>query len=101
MNPGMIPDGPIFSAADKTVVFEERYQTYINLQTAKQLAALPERSSLVCLMHTIPEDMSAAALKAMVSELRVLSGSIFLTDLSDSYYHGFSPRFQEIADAMA
>lgn len=100
LNPGAIPDSPIFAAADKTVVFEEGYQTCINLQTAKRLAALPERSSLVCLIHTIPGDMSPAALKAMVSELTALSGGMFLTDSSDSYYHQFSPRFQEIVDGM-
>jgi hypothetical protein len=100
MNPGMIPDGPILTQADKTVVFEERYQTYVNLQAAKQLAALPDRSALVCLMHSIPPDMPASQLKIMVNELRELAGSIFLTEFSDLYYSSFSPRFHEYIDAM-
>ena len=100
MNPGMIPDGQILQAADRTVVFEERYQTYINLQAAKQLAALPDRNALVCLMHSIPSDTTVPQLRAIVNELRMLAGSIFITDLSDLYYQQFSPRFQDFVDAM-
>jgi hypothetical protein len=100
MNPGMIPDGQIMQSADKTVVFEERYQTYINLQAAKQLAALPDRNALVCLMHSIPADISNAHLRAIVNELRMLAGSIFLTDLSEYYYSQFSPRFEDFVNAM-
>jgi hypothetical protein len=101
MNPGMIPDGPILNAADRTVVFEERYQTYINLQAAKQLAALPDRSALVCLMHSIPPEMTAAQVRLIVNELKELSGSVFLTELADLYYSKFSPRFMEYVDALA
>ncbi|KAF2666836.1 hypothetical protein BT63DRAFT_427252 [Microthyrium microscopicum] len=100
MNPGMIPDNQILQTADRTVVFEERYQTYVNLQAAKQLAALPDRNALVCLMHSIPADMDKVQIKAIVNELRELAGSIFLTDLSDLYYQQFSPRFQDFVDAM-
>jgi len=100
MNPGMIPDGQILGTADKTVVFEERYQTYINLQAAKQLAALPDRSALVCLMHSVPPELTAAQIKLIVNELRELSGSIFITELADFYYSRFSPRFAEYVDAM-
>jgi Spherulation-specific family 4 len=100
MNPGMIPDGPILQTADKTVVFEERYQTYVNLQAAKQLAALPDRSALACLMHSIPPEMSVAQMKLIVNELRELAGSIFITELSNLYYSSFSPRFLEYVDAM-
>jgi Spherulation-specific family 4 len=100
MNPGMIPDGQILATADKTVVFEERYQTYINLQAAKQLAALPDRSALVCLMHSIPPELPAAQMKLVVNELRELAGSIFITELADFYYSRFSPRFAEYVDAM-
>jgi hypothetical protein len=101
MNPGMIPDGQILQTADRTVVFEERYQTYVTLQAAKQLAALPDRNALVCLMHSIPSDVAVEQLRIIVNELRMLAGSIFLTDLSDSYYQQFSPRFQDFVDAMA
>jgi hypothetical protein len=100
MNPGMIPDSRILSTADKTVVFEEQYQTYINRQAAKSLAALPDRDALVCLMHSIPDNMPASQLKALVGELRELSGSLFLTDFSDSYYERFSSRFSMFVDAM-
>lgn len=101
MNPGMIPDTSILQAADRTVVFEERYQTYINIQAAKQLAALPDRSALVCLMHSIPADVSVPQLRSIVSELRMLAGSVFLTDYSELYYQRFSPRFQDFVDALA
>jgi hypothetical protein len=101
MNPGQIPDAQILATADRTVVFEERYQTYVNFQAAKQLAALPDRNALVCLMHSIPLDMPGPQLKAIVGELRELSGSVFLTDLSDLYYQRISPRFQQFVDAMA
>jgi len=101
MNPGMIPDGPILNSADRTVVFEERYQTYINLQAAKQLAALPDRSALVCLMHSIPPETTAAQVKLLVNELRELAGSVFITELADLYYSAFSPRFMEYVDALA
>jgi len=100
MNPGMIPDAQILATADKTVVFEEKYQTYVNLQAAKQLAALPDRNALVTLMHSIPTDMPVPQIKAIVGELRELSGSMFITDLNDLYYQQFSPRFNEFVDAM-
>lgn len=100
MNPGSIPDARILGTTDRTVVFEEQYQTYINRQAAKALAALPDRDVLCALMHSIPSDMPIAQLKALVGELRELAGCIFLTDLSDNYYSRFSPRFQEYIDAL-
>lgn len=100
MNPGMIPDAQILATADKTVVFEEQYQTYINFQAAKSLAALPDRNQLCCLMHSIPEQMPANQLDALVTELRELSGSIFLTDLADTYYEEFSPNFLTYIDSI-
>jgi hypothetical protein len=100
MNPGMIPDSRILGTADKTVVFEEQYQTYVNRQAAKSLAALPDRNALVCLMHSIPSDMPPAQLKALVNELRELAGSLFLTDFSELYYERFSPKFSQFIDAM-
>jgi len=100
MNPGSIPDSRILGTTDRTVVFEEQYQTYINRQAAKALAALPDRDVLCCLMHSIPVEMQMAQLRALVNELRELAGSLFLTDLSENYYQRFSPRFQEYIDAM-
>jgi hypothetical protein len=100
MNPGSIPDSRILGTTDRTVVFEEQYQTYINRQAAKALAALPDRDVLCALMHSIPTDMPNTQLRALVNELRELSGSLFLTDLSENYYQRFSPRFQEYIDAM-
>jgi hypothetical protein len=100
MNPGSIPDSRILGTTDRTVVFEEQYQTYINRQAAKALAALPDREVLCCLMHSIPTEMPIAQLKALVGELRELAGCLFLTDLSTDYYQRFSPRFQEYMDAM-
>jgi hypothetical protein len=100
MNPGSIPDSRILGTTDRTVVFEEQYQTYFNRQAAKALAALPDRDVLCALMHSIPPDMPNPQLKALVRELRELSGSLFLTDLSENYYQRFSPRFQEYMDAM-
>ena len=65
----MVPDGQILSSADRTVVFEERYDTYVNMQTAKQLSALPDRNVLACLMHSDPpEDFSEEQLRALVRE---------------------------------
>jgi hypothetical protein len=100
MNPGMIPDSRILSTADRTVVFEEQYMTYINKQAAKSLAQLPDRNNLVCLMHSIPGDMPQGQLKALVSELRELAGSVFMTDLADLYYQRFSPKFAQFVDAL-
>ncbi|TID26577.1 cell surface spherulin 4-like protein [Venturia nashicola] len=100
MNPGSIPDSPILGTTDRTVVFEEQYQTYINRQAAKALAALPDRDVLCALMHSIPPDMSTQQLKALLGELKELSGCLFLTDLSEGYYNSFSPRLQEYLDAM-
>jgi hypothetical protein len=101
MNPGMVPDGQILSSADRTVVFEERYDTYVNMQTAKQLSALPDRNVLACLMHSIPEDFSEEQLRGLVRELKGLAGSIFITDLQSEYYQHFSPRFEKFVRAMA
>jgi hypothetical protein len=100
MNPGSIPDSRILGTTDRTVVFEEQYQTYINRQAGKALAALPDRDVLCCLMHSIPTDMPISQLKALVGELRELAGSLFLTDQSENYYQQFSPRFQEYIDAL-
>jgi hypothetical protein len=52
------------------------------------------------LMHSIPSDVPMPQLRAIVNELRMLAGSIFITDLSDLYYQRFSPRFQDFVDAM-
>jgi hypothetical protein len=101
MNPGMVPDGQILSAGDRTVVFEERYDTYVNMQTAKQLSALPDRNALACLMHSIPEDFSEEQLRVLIGELKDLAGSIFITDLRAEYYQHFSPRFEKFVRAMA
>lgn len=101
MNPGSIPDSRILGTTDRTVVFEEQYQTYINRQAAKALAALPDRDVLCALMHSIPADMANHQLKILIGELRELSGCLFLTDLSENYYSRFSPRLQEYLDAMA
>ncbi|KAF2401639.1 cell surface spherulin 4-like protein [Trichodelitschia bisporula] len=100
MNPGSIPESRILGTTDRTVVFEEQYQTYINRQAAKSLAALPDREMLVCLMHSIPSSMEMPQLKTLVAELRELAGSLFLTDLSENYYNRFSPRFKDFIDAM-
>lgn len=100
MNPGNIPDSRILGTTDRTVVFEEQYQTYINRQAAKALAALPDRDVLCALMHSIPPDMPNQQLKVLIGELRELSGCLFLTDISENYYSRFSPRLQEYLDAM-
>ncbi|KAE9968954.1 hypothetical protein EG328_007165 [Venturia inaequalis] len=100
MNPGSIPDSSILGTTDRTVVFEEKYHTYINRQAAKALAALPDRDVLCALMHSIPVDMPNDQLKVLIGELKELSGCLFLTDLSDAYYNRFSPRLQEYMDAM-
>ena len=77
------------------------YQTYLNLQAARSLAALPDRDQLCCLMHSIPYDITPDQLKSLARELRRLAGSVFLIDLSIDYYQQFSPRFQEYIDALA
>jgi len=100
MNPGMVPDGQILSSADRTVVFEERFSTYVSMQAAKQLSALPDRGALACLIHSVPPNFDKAALKTLVNELKELAGSIFITDLADFYYSKFSPRFQEFVDVL-
>lgn len=100
MNPGSIPDSSILGTTDRTVVFEDQYQTYLNRQAAKALAALPDREVLCLLVHSIPAGMPVVQLRDLVNELRELAACLFLTDVADSYYQNFSPRFQEYMDAL-
>jgi hypothetical protein len=86
--------------ANKTIVFEERYNTYVTRQLTKSFTRFSNRDALVCLMHSIPTDMPIDQLKPLVRELRAFVGTIFLTDLSVNYYHNFSSRFADFVDII-
>lgn len=99
MNPGVIPEEELMSAADLTVVFEERYQTYFDIPTSR-LDNLPDRDEVAALMHSVPATLSKQEFKVIVQQLRSLTGAIFVSELSDLYYHSFSPRFLEFVQNM-
>ena len=86
--------------ANKTIVSEERHNTYVNRQLTKSFTRLSNRDELVCLMHSIPTDMPIDQLKPLVHDLRARVGTLYMTDLSDSYYHSFSSRFTQFVDII-
>lgn len=86
--------------ANKTIVSEERYHTYVSRQLTKSFTPFSNRDTLACLMHSIPVDLPIDKLKPLVRELRTFVGTIFLTDLSVNYYHDFSSRFETFVDII-
>jgi hypothetical protein len=100
LNPGTMTDSRIMAHGNRTIVSEERHHTYVNRQLAESFTDLSNRDELVCLMHSIPTDMPIDQLRPLVHELRACVGTLYLTDLSESYYHSFSPRFAEFVDLI-
>lgn len=100
-NPGFIPDERYMAHADLTVVFEQTYQTWMNMTAARQLEDLNyNRHNLVSIMHSIPE-LPAESVKCLVNHLRLLTGHVFLTTLVNEYYHSFSPQFGNFVKLMS
>src|SRR5579871_977602 len=99
-NPGTIADRRIMALANKTIVSEERYHTYVTRKLTKSFTRFSSRDSLIGLMHSIPTDMPIDQLKPLIHELRELVVTIFVTDLSENYYHNFSSRFATFVDII-
>lgn len=78
--------------------FEQRVSTAVFSS-----AALSEvdRSKLACVIHSIPPDLKGQDLDNLGKQARKIAGDIFMTDLSQSYYENFAPKWAEFVGAMA
>jgi hypothetical protein len=86
--------------ANRIVISEERYKTYVDQKLIESFSGLSRRESLVCILHSIPPDLRLDKLKLLVQELKEKVGTLFLTDLSTEYYHQFSSKFAEFAELV-
>lgn len=88
-------------SADCTVVFEEKYSTFYDKDSAKSLTSLDQPRSRMCLvMHTVPPSLPADKFKSLIHDVRRVAGSVFITDLDTDYYAGFSSRWTEFVKDM-
>lgn len=104
-NPGCIPDVAFLNLADSIVVFEDAYHTFLTRLSGAVFSSaalsLTDRSKLACMIHSIPEDLTAEDWRHLGQEARKLAGDVFMTGLSKRYYASFAPNWVEFVDAMA
>lgn len=95
-NPGRTASRKILALANRSVICEERYKTYLDRNLIESFGDLGSRESLVCILHSIPPELPVRKLKPLIHRVKEKVGTLFVTDLSTEYYQRFSPRFQEL-----
>jgi hypothetical protein len=88
------------------VVFEGTYSTYQIYGSTKNISALEAsskcgREKLACIMHGVPPTLSSNDMTSLLSNLRTVAGSIFVTELSVDYYASFSSGWADFTSEMA
>ena len=68
--------------------------------TRASLAALPSRERLVCVIHSLPTWFEEDDVKNLVRDKREISGTIFVPELHQMFYHRFSEQLYGILDAL-
>ena len=88
-----------------TVVFEETYQTYMELGLDRIIASLKvDRYRVACLMHSVPNSLTTtyAGVASIVKDLGSIAGSFFITnqvtDLYTSLGDDWGPFIQSMAE---
>lgn len=96
-NPGIIPD-PEFNdpSTDITVVFENSYQNYSDLQPS--LKSLDQdRSQYSYMVHSVPEDTNVGE---FVDDISHEAEYLFLTERTKDFYSGFGSQWMEFINAI-
>ena len=104
-NPGSVPDVAFLNLADSTVIFEDTYHTFQTRVSNHIFSATAlsktDRSKLACVIHSIPEDLTAEDWRGLGQQARRIAGDVFLTDLCEDYYANFAPKWAEFVEAIA
>ncbi|PGH09661.1 hypothetical protein AJ79_05627 [Helicocarpus griseus UAMH5409] len=101
-NPGTVPDPRYNILADMTVLFEATYETFQQRkdEVFKNLTN-HDRSTVCCVVHSVPEDVTGNSLRELVRDARTLANEVFITHLSERYYESFGSRWREFIQLMA
>lgn len=113
-NPGTLPDPRYLSGTDVTVVFEGAYETYQMYGMSSRIANLARNTvkdrgqtgnghpDFAVILHSLPPHVASnrSAISETVAELATVAGIVFVTDLAEGYYAGWSKSWaQMVADA--
>jgi hypothetical protein len=111
-NPGLIAPSILNSTtalqnsylnlADITVVFEEKFDKWLDASTFDALQdSKVKRSKLAIILHSMP-NISKKVLDYVVEQVEETADWLFLTDVKvkDEYYHSFSPLFAEVVKSV-
>lgn len=100
-----MPDVAFLKLADSTVVFEDTYHTFQTRVSNHVFAANAlthvDRSKLACVIHSIPEDLTADDWRALGQQARRIAGDVFMTELPEDYYANVAPRFLDFVESIA
>ncbi|KAF1830628.1 hypothetical protein BDW02DRAFT_633474 [Decorospora gaudefroyi] len=86
---------------DLTVVFEERFEKFLDKDTMGPLQAHKRirRNKLAVILHSLP-NLSRHVLEFVVEQVEDTADWVFLTDLMNGDYAGFSPMFADLVRAV-
>jgi hypothetical protein len=111
-NPGLIAPSVLnsttslqssyFNLADITVIFEEKFDNWLDASTFDGLQdSKVKRSKLAIILHSMP-NISKKVLDYVVEQIEETADWLFLTDIKvkDEYYHSFSPLFAEVVKSV-
>jgi hypothetical protein len=84
----------MLSSCNLSVVFKGTCSTYQIYSFSKKITMLQpsskySRDKLAYIMHTVPSTLSSNYITRLVSDLRTLAGSLFVTGLAVDYYASF------------
>jgi len=111
-NPGLVSPAILNSTAalqnsyinlaDITVVFEEKFDKWLDAPTFTALqTSKAKRSKTAVILHSLP-NISKKVLEFMVEQVQETADWLFLTDIKikDEYYHSFSGMFKDLVDTV-
>lgn len=111
-NPGLIPPALITSPtfaqnsytnlSDITVIFEEKFDKWLNRSTFDALQSHRiRRSKFAVILHSLP-NLSKKVLDFVVEQVQEAADWVFLTDVGtkDEYYHSFSTIFEDFVKSV-
>ncbi|CAG8981998.1 hypothetical protein HYALB_00004866 [Hymenoscyphus albidus] len=103
-NPGTVPSPKYLPYTDLNVIFEGPYNTF-QAKSFDIMAFMKStrisKDKLVCLVHSLPQDMSLEDQGNFLKELKKLAGAVFVTGLSENYYTTFWNGFENWVSQLA
>ncbi|KAH7109456.1 Spherulation-specific family 4 [Dendryphion nanum] len=102
MNSNALATSSYLNLSDITVVFEEKFDRWLNKATFDALQSHKvRRSKLAVILHSIP-NLSKKVLDFVVEQVEEAADWVFLTDIGqkDEYYHSFSGFFSDLVEAV-